>query len=94
MHEGAEVCGYVGTNHPVAKYQEFGTVKIPARSFLGGASRAKEHEVQEAMGRMVEAAFVQGGPNYRELREVFRLVREAYESVKEGVEDLTETDER
>jgi hypothetical protein len=50
------VCGYVGTNHPVAKFQELGTAKIPPRSFIGGASRAKEHEVQEEMGRMVEAA--------------------------------------
>jgi hypothetical protein len=88
VYEGEEVCGYVGTNHPVAKYQELGTSKIPPHSFIGGASRAKEHEVVNAMEGMVEAAFTQGGPFYREMREAFHLVQEAYESVKEAGEEL------
>jgi HK97 gp10 family phage protein len=93
LHEGAEVVGYVGTNHPVAKFQELGTAKIPPRSFIGGASRAKEHEVQEAMGRMVEAAFVQGGPNYREMREAFHMVHRAYEMAKEAVRETLDGEE-
>jgi HK97 gp10 family phage protein len=88
VYEGAEVCGYVGSNHPHAIYNELGTAKIPPRSFLGGASRAKEHEVQQAMGRMVEAAFVQGGPNHREMREALHMLLRAYESVKEAGEEL------
>lgn len=38
---------YVGSDSPIAVYQELGTSRIPPRSFLGGAARAKEHEVHE-----------------------------------------------
>jgi hypothetical protein len=32
---GADIFGYVGSNNPIAAYQEFGTKTIPPRSFLG-----------------------------------------------------------
>jgi hypothetical protein len=38
---------YVGTNSKIAVYQELGTSRIPPRSFLAGAARAKEHEIHE-----------------------------------------------
>jgi HK97 gp10 family phage protein len=87
VHEGAEVCGYVGSNHPHAIYNELGTARIPPRSFIGGAARAKEHEVQEAMGRIVERAFTQGGPNYRGMREALHMAHRAYEMAKEAIHD-------
>ncbi|WOJ89848.1 hypothetical protein RZS28_00595 [Methylocapsa polymorpha] len=47
--------GYVGTNSPIAKYQEFGTIKIPPRPFLGGALAAKGEEVAECFGGALKA---------------------------------------
>lgn len=41
--------GYVGSPSKIALAQELGTAKIPPRSFLGGAARAKEAEIH-AMG--------------------------------------------
>ena len=45
--------GYVGTNDPVAPWQEFGTSRIPPRPFLGGALAAKGPEIEKMAGRMV-----------------------------------------
>lgn len=39
------------------------------------------------MGRMVEAAFTHGGPNYREMREAIHILHRAYERVKEAIHD-------
>ena len=38
---------YVGSDSPIAEYQELGTSRIPPRSFLGGALVRKSHEVVE-----------------------------------------------
>ncbi len=46
---------HVGSNSPVAVYQELGTSRIPPRSFLGGAAFAKEHEVRAILGDAVIA---------------------------------------
>jgi|SRR5215472_9168594 len=40
----------VGSNDPVAVFQELGTVTIPARSFLMGAAMRKEREIVEMTG--------------------------------------------
>lgn len=42
-----EISGYVGSPSKIALYQELGTSRIPPRSYLGGAARAKEMEVHE-----------------------------------------------
>jgi HK97 gp10 family phage protein len=47
---------YVGTDIEYAKYQEFGTSKIPARSFLGGALVAKHDELIDIFGHGVVKA--------------------------------------
>jgi len=47
--------GFVGTNDAVAKYQEFGTSKIPPRPFLGGALHAKGEEIAECFGGALKA---------------------------------------
>lgn len=38
--------GFVGTDVPYAKYHEFGTSTIPARSFLGGALAQNEERIK------------------------------------------------
>jgi hypothetical protein len=42
--------GEVGTNDPVAAYQEFGTATIPARSFLERAAVVKLPEIADMAG--------------------------------------------
>lgn len=46
---------HIGSDSMIAVYQEMGTVRIPARHFLGGAAFRKEHEVREVLGHGVVA---------------------------------------
>ena len=48
--------GEVGSNNPIAVYQELGTATIPARSFLAGAAAAKGQECADVMGAVVADA--------------------------------------
>lgn len=41
---------HIGSNDPKALWHELGTVRIPARSFLAGASMRMEHKVREICG--------------------------------------------
>lgn len=45
---GAE--GYVGSNDPKAKWQELGTDRIPARSFLGHAAAHEGEKIADLIG--------------------------------------------
>lgn len=46
---------HVGSNNPIAVYQELGTSRIPPRSFLGGAAFTKEAEVKAVLGEDIIA---------------------------------------
>jgi HK97 gp10 family phage protein len=48
---------YVGTDNPYAKYQEFGTSRIPARPFLGGAIAQEEHRIPEIVHKALAKLF-------------------------------------
>jgi HK97 gp10 family phage protein len=52
---GMKTVGLVGTDNPIAKYQELGTRTIPPRSFLGEAAMHKEEEIHELFGSSVAA---------------------------------------
>jgi hypothetical protein len=41
---------YIGSNSDIALYQELGTEKIPARSFLGGAAFEQAPKIVEELG--------------------------------------------
>jgi len=84
---------YVGTDDPVAKYQEFGTSRIPARPFLGGALIAQEGKIHAMIERTLAAALVHGGPNYREMLELLHLAHMVYEKGKEAAEDFLDEDD-
>jgi hypothetical protein len=58
--EGTAIIG-VKESSPVAdiaEWQELGTVKIPPRSFLGGAAADCEEKIHEILGRAAVAALV------------------------------------
>jgi HK97 gp10 family phage protein len=84
-----EVCGYVGTNDPIGKYHEFGTSRIPARPFLWTAVEGQERLIIEMTGKMVAGVMMNGGSNYRAMREVMHLLHHAWEDLK----DLADVDE-
>lgn len=45
--------GFVGSDSDIAFWQELGTSRIPARSFLGGAAMHKGKEAAEAIGQTI-----------------------------------------
>jgi HK97 gp10 family phage protein len=49
---------YVGTNNEKAVFNEFGTSKIPPRSFLGGAVEHKGQECADATAEILGKAFM------------------------------------
>lgn len=49
---------YIGSDNDKAVWQELGTAKIPARSFLVGAAQHKEKEVAHAIGQKVVAKLI------------------------------------
>jgi HK97 gp10 family phage protein len=48
---------YVGTDLEYAKYQEFGTSRIPPRPFLGGAIAQEEHRIPEIVHKALAKLF-------------------------------------
>lgn len=48
--DAARGVAYVGSNNPIAAYQELGTATIPPRSFLAGAAQHKEKEIVHMTG--------------------------------------------
>jgi hypothetical protein len=67
---------------------------FPPRSFLGEAAMRKEHKIHEMMERTIAATFDRGGPHYRELRELFRVLHMAYEESKKLADELLDEDEQ
>lgn len=50
--------GCIGTDDPIAEYQELGTSRIPPRSFLAGAAVRKGPQVAHILGLSVVRALV------------------------------------
>lgn len=56
-HNADDKEAYVGTDLEYAKYHEFGTSKIPARPFLGGAIMQEEHHIPEVVHKALAKLF-------------------------------------
>jgi hypothetical protein len=83
--EGGVATGYVGTNDPVAKYQELGTSRIPSRSFLGEAAMHKEAAIHRMAGRAVIGTFHAG--------ELYHALHLAKESIEKLVDEIHEDED-
>lgn len=57
-HKVGDKEGCIGSDSPIAEYQELGTVHIPPRSFLGGAAVRKGPQVAQILGLSVVRALV------------------------------------
>jgi hypothetical protein len=88
---GTEGC--VGSNSPVAVYQELGTSRIPPRSFLVSSAIASEDRIHKMAGAAAFGALCGYGRHAAELRELFHALHRAGHALKEAGEELTDEPE-
>lgn len=64
-HKVVRSVGHVGSDSDIALYQELGTDRIPARSFLGGSAFEAEPEIRAKVGATYTAFLSGGGQKVR-----------------------------
>ena len=82
--------GAVGSNSPIAVYQELGTSRIPPRSFLVSSAISMEEKIHRMAGRAVVAVLAGRGlhsSEFGELLELLHMAKDAAEYTKEQVVD-------
>lgn len=82
--------GAVGSNSPIAVYQELGTSRIPPRSFLVSSAISMEEKIHRMAARAVVAVLAGRGlhsSEFGELLHVLHLIKDAAEYAKEQVVD-------
>jgi phage gpG-like protein len=69
--------GAVGSNLDIAVYQELGTSKMPARSFLVSSAIASEDKIHRMAGAAAVAALSGHGRHASDVRELLHLLHRA-----------------
>src|SRR5258707_5515565 len=69
--------GWVGSDSPIAVYQELGTSRIPPRSFLVSAAISSEDKIHRMVGASAVAALSGYGRHARDVREILHLLHRA-----------------
>jgi phage gpG-like protein len=87
-HQGA-----VGTNLDYAPYLEFGTSRIPPRSFLVSSAIASQDKIYRMAGATAVAALSGHGRHARDVREMLHLLHAAGHKLKEAVDDLLDDED-
>jgi hypothetical protein len=85
--------GAVGSDSPIAVYQELGTSRIPPRSFLVSAAIASEDRIHRMAGAAAVAALSGHGRHASEIREVLHALHRVGHALKEIGEDLLEDED-
>jgi hypothetical protein len=85
--------GYVGSNSPIAVYQELGTKHIPPRSFLVSSAISSEDKIHRMAAAATMAALSGYGRNAHDVREMLHLFEKALHALKELGEDLLHPDD-
>jgi HK97 gp10 family phage protein len=80
----------IGSNDPVAEFQELGTSTIRPRPFLSGAAQHLEHDIVKMCGKIVADAIREAGHLVNIEVEIWRL---AVDIAKDFVRDVKETAE-
>jgi phage gpG-like protein len=83
----------VGTDKDYAPFLEFGTSRIPPRSFLVSSAIASEDKIHRMAGAAAVAALSGHGRHASDVREMLHLLHAAGHVLKEAVDDLLEEDE-
>jgi hypothetical protein len=82
--------GAVGSNSPIAVWQELGTSRIPPRSFLVSSAISMEERIHKMAARAVMAVLAGGGlhsSEFGELLELLHMLKDAGEFAKEQLVD-------
>jgi hypothetical protein len=86
--------GAVGSDDPVAVYQELGTSRIPARSFLVSSAISSEHQIANMAAAATIGALSGYGRHAHDVREILHLLHRAGHALRElGEEILGDDDE-
>jgi phage gpG-like protein len=85
--------GHVGSNLDIAVFQEFGTSRIPPRSFLASSAIASEDKIHRMAGATAVAALSGHGRHASDVREMLHLLHAAGHVFKEAIDDLLDEDE-
>jgi HK97 gp10 family phage protein len=85
--------GCVGTDKKEAPFLEFGTSRMPARSFLVSSAIASEDKIHRTAAATTIAALSGHGHGARDVREMLHLLHRAGHALKELGEDLLGDDE-
>jgi hypothetical protein len=85
--------GTVGTDDPRGPWFEYGTSKMPPRSWLVGNAIALEPRIQKMADATTAAALSGHGRNVHDVREMLELLHRAGHALKELGEDLLGDDE-
>jgi hypothetical protein len=85
--DAAKLEGCVGSDDPVALYQELGTSRIPPRSFLVSSAISMEDKIHKMAARAVVACLEGRGLHSSEMAELIHLLQHAAHSVKENIMD-------
>jgi hypothetical protein len=85
--------GAVGSDSPIAVYQELGTSRIPPRSFLVSSAIASEDKIHRMAGAAAVATLSGHARHSRDLREILHLLHKAGHAIYELGEDILEDDE-
>jgi hypothetical protein len=80
--------GAVGSDSPIAVFQELGTSRIPPRSFLVSSAISSEDKIKRMATATTVAAFSGYGRHASEVREMLHLLHQAGHALKEFGEDL------
>jgi hypothetical protein len=86
--DAAKLEGCVGSDDPVAVYQELGTSRIPPRSFLVSSAISMEERIHKMAARAVAAMLAGHGLHSSELGELLHLLKHTFHKVKEDVEEM------
>jgi HK97 gp10 family phage protein len=84
---------WIGTDHPVAAFQEFGTSRIPPRPFMASAAIASEDRIHRLAAAATIAALAGHGKGARELHELLHALRHVGHEIRNLVHDLLDDDE-
>jgi hypothetical protein len=85
--------GCVGSDLDIAVYQELGTSRIPARSFLVSSAISSEDKIHRMAAATTIAALSGYGRHASEIREILHLLHRAAHEFKKLVEDLLDDDD-
>ena len=80
----------IGSDLDKAVYQELGTSKIPARSFLGLAAHEEGHHVAEKIGEHMANYLAQGDV----MHEILHLAHKALHEIKDTARNILNEDEK